>query len=104
MILGYVALSTLWIEGLQRDEYYHELQSREFDAVFTLLKDKHSNVVVWTDVLINHGGDPATTSLEDETLPTDIINAPPFAYTRADAVIILDALVLKLTLKDLTDV
>lgn len=43
-------------------------------------------------------------SLADEMLTIDVINTLPFIYSRADAVIIVDALVLQLRSEDLTDI
>lgn len=50
------------------------------------------------------GGDPAKASSADEILTIDIINTLPLVYTRADAVIIVDALVLQLHSDYLIDV
>ncbi|KAI4137325.1 MAG: hypothetical protein L6R39_007353 [Caloplaca ligustica] len=102
---GYVALSHVWIEGLQRDNEHDGLPGEKFRAIFVLLNDRHVEAEwVWTDVLVIPGGDPAKASSADERLTIDIINTLPLIYSYADAVIILDALVLQLRSEDLTDV
>lgn len=95
---GYVALSHVWIEGLQRDKVHQGLSSRKVDSIFTLLQSRAIDAAwVWTDALaIPSGGDPETSALEDDMLTIDIINAMPQIYSRADTVLIIDALVLQL--------
>lgn len=90
---GYVALSHVWIEGLQRDQRHNGVDSQKVDAVFALLHSRNVQADwIWTDVLVIPGGD----SLEDEMLKTAIINTMPQVYSRADAVIVIDAMVLQL--------
>ncbi|KAL8716775.1 MAG: hypothetical protein Q9225_005928 [Loekoesia sp. 1 TL-2023] len=102
---GYVALSHVWIEGLQRDSDHNGLPGQKFRAIFALLKDRKIEAEwVWTDVLVIPGEDPAKTSSADEMLTIDIINTLPLIYSRADAVIIIDALVLQLRSESLTDI
>ncbi|KAL8998330.1 MAG: hypothetical protein Q9188_006129 [Gyalolechia gomerana] len=102
---GYVALSHVWIEGLQRDGDHDGLSGEKFRAIFALLRDRKIDTEwVWTDVLVIPGGDPAKTNSADETLTTDIINTLPLIYSRAEAVIIVDALVLQLRSESLTDI
>ncbi|KAI4115403.1 MAG: hypothetical protein LQ345_003991 [Seirophora villosa] len=101
----YVALSHIWIEGLQRDNEHSGLPSEKFRAIFALLDIHHIEAQwVWTDVLVIPGGDPAKASSADEMLTIDIINTLPFIYSNADSVIILDALVLQLHSENLTDI
>lgn len=38
---GYVALSHVWIEGLQRDNEHNGLPGEKFRAIFALLNDRH---------------------------------------------------------------
>lgn len=102
---GYVALSHVWVEGLQRNNVHDGVEEQKFKAIFDLLKTRQINAAwVWTDVLaIPAGGGPASTP-EDEELTIDIINNLPQIYTQADAVIIIDALVLQLHPEDAVDV
>ncbi|KAL8828824.1 MAG: hypothetical protein Q9170_006438 [Blastenia crenularia] len=102
---GYVALSHVWIEGLQRDNDHNGLSGEKFRAIFALLEDRKIKVEwVWTDVLAIPGGNPAKVSSADEMLTIDIINTLPHIYSRAEAVIIIDALVLQLHSESLTDI
>ncbi|KAL8958135.1 MAG: hypothetical protein Q9193_004747 [Seirophora villosa] len=102
---GYVALSHVWIEGLQRDNEHNGLPGEKFRAIFALLDSHHIEAHwVWTDVLVIPGGDPAKASSADEMLTIDIINTLPFIYSNADSVIIFDALVLQLHSENLTDI
>ena len=95
---GYTALSHVWIEGLQRDKVHQGLSRQKVDSIFALLQSRAIDAAwIWTDALaIPSGGDPETSTLEDDMLTTDIINAMPQIYSRADAVLIIDALVLQL--------
>lgn len=95
---GYVALSHVWIEGLQRDKVHQGLSSQKVDSIFALLQSRAIDAAwIWTDALaIPSGGDPETSALEDDMLTIDIINAMPQIYSHADAVLIIDALVLQL--------
>ncbi|KAL8931317.1 MAG: hypothetical protein Q9211_007057 [Gyalolechia sp. 1 TL-2023] len=102
---GYVALSHVWIEGLQRDNDHNGLSGEKFRAIFALLRDRKIDAEwVWTDVLVIPAGGPAKTSPAEENLTIDIINTLPVIYARAAAVIILDALVLQLRSESLTDI
>ena len=93
----YVALSHVWIEGLQRDKTHDGLSSQKINGIFTLLRSRSVQTKwVWTDVLVIPAGGDASSSREDETIILDIINTLPQIYSRADAVIIVDALLLQL--------
>ncbi|KAI9643855.1 hypothetical protein NHQ30_007206 [Ciborinia camelliae] len=101
---GYVALSHVWIEGLQREEQYGGLETRKIVKVFELMKRAGlQSEWIWTDVLVIPGGWP-TAPIEDELLTVDLINSMPAVYGQAEAVLIFDALVLQLHSTDLTDV
>ena len=102
---GFVALSHVWIEGLQRDKDHNAVSSLKVDAIFALLQSRSVRAEwIWTDVLvIPSGGDPGS-ALEDEMITLDVINHMPHIYSRADAVIIIDALLLQLHSQDLVDV
>ena len=95
---GYVALSHVWIEGLQRDKVHQGLSEQKVNSIFALLQSRAIDATwIWTDALaIPSCGDPETSALEDDMLTIDIINAMPQIYSRADAVLIIDALVLQL--------
>ncbi|RAL61027.1 hypothetical protein DID88_010123 [Monilinia fructigena] len=101
---GYIALSHVWIEGLQREEKYGGLERRKIVKVFELLKRAGlQSEWIWTDVLVIPGGWP-TAPIEDELLTVDLINSMPAVYGQAEAVLIFDALVLQLHSTDLLEV
>lgn len=102
---GYVALSHVWIEGLQRDKDHDGLSGEKFRAIFTLIENRRIDAEwVWADVLVIPGEHPARVNPADGQLTVDIINTLPLIYSRADAVIVLDALVLQLRSEKLTDI
>ena len=103
---GYVALSHVWIEGLQRDKVHQGLSKQKVDSIFALLHGRTIDAEwIWTDALaIPSGGDPETSALEDDMLTIDVINAMPKIYSRADAVLIIDALVLQIHTQNPVDV
>lgn len=50
---GYVALSHVWSEGLQRDNEHNGLLGEKFRAIFALLDSRHIETEwIWTDVLV----------------------------------------------------
>lgn len=102
---GYVAFSHVWTEGLQRDYIHDGVEMEKFRAIFKLLKGRKIEAEwVWSDVLVIPSiGGPASRP-EDEMLKIDMINQLPLVYSRADAVIIIDALVLQLHPKEPLDV
>ena len=101
---GYVALSHVWIEGLQREEKFGGLERTKIVKIFELLKRAElQSEWIWTDVLVIPGGGP-TSPLADEMLTVELINSMPQIYGRAEAVLIFDALVLQLHSKDVLDV
>lgn len=102
---GYVALSHVWIEGLQRNRSHDGLEQTKVDRIFKTLERVNIDAEwIWTDVLAIPAGGDATKNVKDEMLTTDIINMLPSIYARADAVIILDALTLQLYTDDVLDV
>lgn len=104
-ISDYVALSHVWIEGLQRDNTRNGLASDKFSAIFALLHERQIAAEwIWADVLVLPGRHPTAASSADEMLTIDIINTLPLIYSRASAVLILDALVLQLHSETLTDI
>ena len=102
---GYVALSHVWIEGLQRDKEKNGVNSQKVDAIFALRRSSSVQAVwVGTDVLVIPSGANPGSALEDEMITLDVINNMPQIYSRADAVVIIDAMLLQLHSTDLTDV
>ncbi|KAL8786592.1 MAG: hypothetical protein Q9195_008149 [Heterodermia aff. obscurata] len=102
---GYVALSHVWIEGLQRDKDHNGVNSQKVDAIFALLRSRSVQAEwIWTDVLVIPSGGDSGSTLEDEMVTLDVINNMPHIYSRADAVIIIDAMLLQLHSQELIDV
>lgn len=102
---GYVALSHVWSEGLQRNRSHDGLEQSKVVRIFQTLKRASVDAEwIWMDVLAIPGGGDTTTNIEDEMLTTDIINTLPSIYAKADSVIILDALAIQLHADDVLDV
>lgn len=102
---GYVALSHVWIEGLQRVEEHGGFETSKLLKVFELLKRANiQSEWMWTDVLVIPGGGKPTASLEDELLTVDLINSMPTVYSKAEAVLVIDAHVLQLHSTNVLDV
>jgi ankyrin repeat protein len=102
---GYVALSHVWIEGLQRNRIHDGLEQTKVARIFKTLKRVNIDAEwIWTDVLAIPAGGDITTNVEDEMLTTDIINMLPSIYAKADSVIVLDALTLQFHTDDVLDV
>ncbi len=102
---GYIALSHVWVEGLQRNNVHDGVEEVKFRAIFDLLKTRQIDTAwVWADVLAIPAGGGPTSTPEDEELTIDIINNLPHIYAQADAVAIIDALVLQLHPENAVDV
>ncbi|KAL9083814.1 MAG: hypothetical protein Q9165_008373 [Trypethelium subeluteriae] len=102
---GYVALSHVWIEGLQRDQTHHGIPQSKLSLIFDVLRRNGIAAEwVWTDALAIPAGGAPTAKLEDELLTTDVINAMPVIYSNAQTVVVLDALMLQLHPRTLSDV
>lgn len=103
---GYVALSHVWAEGLQRVEAHGGVEATKIAKVFELLRRAGlpGSALIWTDVLVIPGGGGPAASPADEALITTLINSMPTVYGRADAVLIIDAVVVQLHSTDLEDV
>ena len=98
-------LFLVWTEGLQRDYVNDGVEKQKFRAIFELLTAKNIEVEwVWADVLAIPSCAGQASRPEDEMLKIDMINNLPQIYSRADAVIIIDALVLQLHPKEPLDV
>lgn len=101
----YVALSHVWAEGLQRDNAHDGVPKAKLDLLFDVLKKRGIDAEwIWTDILAIPGGNDPTTSIENELLKINHINIMPTIYSNADAVVILDALVLQLHAENIVDV
>jgi len=92
---GYMALSHVWIEGIQSDPDGRGFQQKQLSRIFEVIK-KTGAEWIWMDVLAIPGGGGPTLTIKDELLKINIINTMAIVYSKADAVIILDALVLQL--------
>ncbi|KAJ9144093.1 Ankyrin repeat-containing domain [Pleurostoma richardsiae] len=102
---GFVALSHVWAEGLQRDAAHGGVEITKIRKVFELLRRAGlESSWVWTDVLVIPGGGVPTASLMDELLTTDMINSMPAVYGGAEAVLVMDAAVMQLHSTDPLDV
>lgn len=100
----YIALSHVWIEGLQRNAEHDGLEQSKVTRVFRTLKRVGLSVEwIWTDVLAIPAGGKVTTNVEDEMLTIGIINMLPQIYSRAYAVVILDALTLQTHIDNVLD-
>ncbi len=92
---GYMALSHVWIEGIQSDPDGRGFQQKQLARIFEVIKRTGAEWI-WMDVLAIPGGGGPTSTLKDEMLKIEIINTMASVYSKADAVIVLDALVLQL--------
>ena len=94
---GYVALSHVWAEGLERDQVNDGVEKQKVQAIFELLRAKNIKADwVWSDVLAIPSVGGPTLKSKEEQLKIDLINKMPLIFSRADAVIVIDALVLQL--------
>lgn len=92
---GYMALSHVWSEGIQSDPDGHGFQQKQLARIFEVITRTGAEWI-WMDVLAIPGEGGSTSTLKDEMLKIDIINTMANVYSKADAVIVLDALVLQL--------
>ncbi|KAL9624334.1 MAG: hypothetical protein Q9160_001581 [Pyrenula sp. 1 TL-2023] len=92
---GYMAISHVWAEGLYADAHNKGLPSSIIDQIFLLLKDVKGVEWLWLDSLAVPGGiqelDAGT-----QMIKTKLINNMAKIYRNADAVIVLDALLVHL--------
>ena len=94
---GYMAVSHVWLEGLQRCYKHDGVELSKIHRIFSTLKKANINTEwVWTDVLAIPATRGPVGSLEDDMLKVDVINTLHKIYTNADAVVIFDALALQL--------
>ena len=99
---GFVAISHVWIEGIQADSDNRGLAKNILDSIFAVLKPLNVSWI-WLDCLSIPGGNRALTA-QQEFLKKDIINNLANIYRKADAVVIFDARVMKLESLDLVEV
>lgn len=98
---GYVALSHVWAEGLQRVEAHGGVEATKIAKVFELLRRAGlRSEWIWTDVLVIPGGG----GREDEVLTAKLINSMPTVYGNAEAVLVIDAVVVQLHSTEPVDV
>lgn len=99
---GYVAISHVWIEGIQADPGNLGLSKPILNSIFAELKPLDVSWI-WLDCLAIPGGHRTLTA-EQEIWKKDIINNLANTYLKADAVVIFDARVMRLQSLDLVEV
>lgn len=102
---GYVAISHVWEEGIQADISNRGIPYQLLQKIFSLIATvKDVNVDwIWLDCVAIPAGHRSLT-VHEESMKTNIINSLAAVYERADAVIIVDALVVRLQSDDIVDV
>jgi hypothetical protein len=98
----YVAMSHVWIEGVGADLDNRGLPHRLIKSIFSRIRSLNTEWI-WLDSLAIPGGVEALT-LHEEELKVSLINCLADVYRKAKAVVILDALVLRLRSVDPADV
>ena len=99
---GYVAISHVWVEGIQADSQNRGIPLHHIRRILERI-DETKAQWVWLDGLAIPGASRALT-LHEEELKADIINNLASIYKRADAVIVFDALVMRLQSTEPVDV
>lgn len=99
---GYVAISHVWEEGIQADSQNRGIPLHHIRQILERIHETKAEWV-WLDGLAIPGASRALT-LREEELKADIINNLASIYKGADAVIIFDALVMRLQSTELLDV
>ena len=92
---GYMAISHVWAEGIQSDPEGRGFKQQQLSHIFNIIRNTGAEWI-WIDVLAIPGGGGLTATIEDDLLKIEIINTMGTVYSKADAVIILDALALQL--------
>ncbi|MCJ1386837.1 hypothetical protein MMC17_009965 [Xylographa soralifera] len=98
----FVAISHVWEEGIQADNENRGLAKSLLDSIFVELGHVNTSWI-WLDCFAIPGGNKALTAHE-EIVKKDIINNLSSIYHNADAVIIFDAMTMRLQSHDLVDV
>ena len=97
-----MAISHVWEEGIQAEADNRGLSRSILDSIFVELG--HVNAPwIWLDCLAIPAGNRALTARQ-EVLKKDIINNLSSIHRNADAVVVFDALVMRLRSRDLVDV
>jgi hypothetical protein len=105
---GYVALSHVWIEGIQSDPNNRGFDKKQLGRIIHKLQNVRLSTGckiewLWLDTIaIPTGG--KTGNLQEEIFKTEIINSLATIYRNAGAVVIFDALTLQLHPRSLLDV
>ncbi|CAG8953382.1 hypothetical protein HYFRA_00010129 [Hymenoscyphus fraxineus] len=99
----YTALSHTWSEGLYADNENLGIPRGVLDQLFSKLATLEEIEWVWIDSLAVPGGD-RDLNVTEEKIKLALINNMDNIYTKAQTVVILDALVLNLNSNDLVDV
>ncbi|KAH8592944.1 monocarboxylate transporter [Bisporella sp. PMI_857] len=94
---GYMAISHVWAEGIRADPKARGITREHLLRVFEVIQNTGAEWI-WLDVLSVPNADPAGMNLSDEEkhLQVDVINTLPQVYEQAEAVIVLDALLLQM--------
>lgn len=99
---NFVAISHVWEEGIQADGGNRGLPKVILDSIFVELR--YLNVSwIWLDCLAIPGGNRALTARE-EIVKKDIINSLSSIYRNADAVVVFDAMLMRLRSRNPVDV
>lgn len=103
---GYVSVSHVWIEGIQADEHDRGIRRRQFERIFKTVARAGIGIEwIWLDVLaLPNPPGKGGMKPEKKKLKTAIINNLANIYSHADAVVVLDALLLRLPSVDPVDV
>ena len=99
---GYVAISHVWEEGIRPDVKNRGLPLPHIQQIFSRIRQTSAEWI-WLDSLSIPGAGVELT-LHEEELKTSLINNMANIYRQADAVIVFDALVMRLKSTDLVDV
>ncbi|KAE8036871.1 hypothetical protein FH972_009504 [Carpinus fangiana] len=101
---NYVAVSHVWMEGLQRSDLHNGVDLKKIQLIFQVLETRNIHAQwIWVDVLVIPGGGGGKLSSADDLLKISIINTLAETYDNADAVIIFDALAWHLRSSDPMD-
>jgi ankyrin repeat protein len=92
---GYMAISHVWSEGLYASSSNQGLPRSVIAWLFKLLEKVQGAEWLWLDSLAVPGG-LQELDVETQTIKTSLINSMGKIYRNADAVIVLDALVMQL--------
>ncbi|KAM3087015.1 hypothetical protein ACMFMG_001124 [Clarireedia jacksonii] len=102
---NYMAVSHVWAEGIRADSKGRGLTREHLSCIFERIA-KTGAEWIWLDVLSVPNADPAGENLtqEEKDLQIDVINTLPDVYAKAEAVIVLDALLLQMHTESPIDV